>query len=59
MNNHNNHNNGEPRLDENPFDGIIWRALLRQQNGSAGSLHEHGSIWLGQECAASTLSARR
>ena len=50
----NNHNNGEPRLDENPFGGIIQRALLHQQMGvpmrrgsdpsvqSTGSLPEHG-----------------
>ena len=29
----NNHNNDEPRLDKNPFDGIIRRALLQQQMG--------------------------
>ncbi|MEA1864190.1 MAG: hypothetical protein U9N46_03165 [Euryarchaeota archaeon] len=39
MNNHN-HNNGEPRLDENPFDGVIKRALLHQQNVSADTARQ-------------------
>ena len=67
----NNHNNGEPRLDETPFDGIIQRALLHQQNGSAdmarqrsaGSEYqvtiEHGTIWLGQECEMRSAKQRR
>jgi len=67
----NNHNNGEPRLDENPFDGIIRRALLHQQNGSADTAWQrsigseyginsgHGSIWLGQECGVRSVKQRR
>ncbi|PXF60692.1 MAG: hypothetical protein C4B59_08480 [Candidatus Methanogaster sp.] len=35
----NNHDNG-PRLDENPFDGIIQRALLHQQNVSADTARQ-------------------
>jgi|LGVE01.1.fsa_nt_gb hypothetical protein len=58
----NNHNNGEPRLDENPFDGSIQRALLHQQNGGANATRQrsigseyrvtldHGTIRLGPEC---------
>jgi len=60
MNSHN-HNHNEPRLDENPFDGIIQRALLHQQNGSADATRQrsvgseyrvtldHGTIRLGPE----------
>ena len=67
----NNHNNGEPRLDENLFDGIIQRALLHQQNVSADTarqrsvsseyrtLPEHGTIWLGQECEVRSVKKRR
>ena len=72
MNNHNPHNS-EQRQDENPFGYILKRALLQQQqqdmnvdtvqHRSAIQEYqitiEHGSIWLGQECAASTLSVRR
>jgi len=67
----NNHNNGEPRLDENPFGGIIQRALLHQQNGgadatrqrSAGSEYrvtlDHGSIRLGPECGCDLRNSDR
>ena len=64
----NNHNNGKPRLDENPFDGIIRRALLHQQNGSADATRQrsvgseyrvtldHGAIRLGPECGCDLRS---
>nr|QNO41275.1 hypothetical protein BHHPIBDN_00005 [Methanosarcinales archaeon ANME-2c ERB4] len=70
MNNHNHHND-EPRLDENPFDDIIRRALLHQQNVSADTARQrsvgpeyrttigHGTIWLGQECEARSTKQRR
>ena len=65
----NNHNNGEPRLDENPFDGIIQRALLHQQNVSADMARQrfvgseyrvtvgHRTIRLGPECGCDLLSS--
>ena len=71
MNNHNHHNHNEQRQDENPFAYILKRALLPQQDESIDTAQhmsaipeyqitiEHGSIRIGQECAASTLSARR
>ena len=70
MNNHN-HNNGEPRLDENPFDGIIRRALLHRQDGSADTARQRSvgseyrvttrarTIWLGQECEMQSVKQRR
>jgi len=70
MNNHN-HNNGEPRLDENPFDGIIRRALLHPQNVSADTAWPQSvgseyrvttrarTIWLGQECEMQSAKQRR
>ena len=39
----NNHNNGEPRLDENPFDGIIQRALLHRQNGRVDTARQRSA----------------
>jgi len=73
MNNHNPHNHNEQRQDENPFGYILKRALLQQQQQDMNvdtAQHrsatpeyqitiEHGSIRIGQECAASTLSVRR
>jgi len=70
MDNHNPHNH-EHRPDERPFAYILKRALLPQQDESIDTAQhmsaipeyqitiEHGSIWLGHECAASTLSVRR
>ncbi|RJS71769.1 hypothetical protein CW696_04045 [ANME-2 cluster archaeon] len=70
MNNHNPHNH-EHRPDERPFAYILKRALLPQQDESIDTAQhmsaipeyqitiEHGSIWLGHECAASTLSVGR
>lgn len=70
MNNHNPHNN-EQRPDERPFAYILKIALLPQQDESIDTAQhmsaipeyqitiEHGSIRIGQECAASTLSVRR
>jgi len=67
----NNHNNGEPRLYENPFDGIIRMALLHQQNVSADMARQrfvgseyrvtlgHGTIWLGQEYEVRSAKQRR
>jgi len=64
----NNHNNGEPRLDENPFDAIIQRALLHQQNVSVDTARQrsvgseyratigHGTILPGQECEMRSAS---
>lgn len=58
----NNHSHDEPRQDENPFEFIVQRALLHQQNGSVDTTQqrstspkyrvtiEHGTIWLRQEC---------
>ncbi|MCK4459989.1 MAG: hypothetical protein KAU52_09785, partial [Methanosarcinales archaeon] len=71
MNNHNNHNNGEPRLDENPFDGITQRALLHQQNVSADTARQRSvgseyrvttrarTIRLGQECEVRSAQQQR
>jgi len=68
MNNHDHHNHNEPLYDERPFEGLIERALLHQhqQDESIDTAQhrsptisdyqitiEHGSIQLGQECAAS------
>ncbi|GEM_PF-6382149 len=65
----NNHNNDEPQLDENPFDSIIQRALLHQQNGSADTARQrsvgseyrvtldHGTIRLRQECGCDLRSS--
>jgi len=70
MDNHNPHNH-EHRPDERPFAYILKRALLPQQDESIDTAQhmsaipeyqitiEHGSIWLGHECAASTLSVGR
>ncbi len=64
----NNHNHDEPLYDGHPFGGLIERALLHQhqQDESIDTAQhrsstipeyritiEHGSIRLGQECAAS------
>jgi len=64
----NNHNHDEPLYDRHPFEGLIERALLHQQHQdeSIDTVQhrsstipayritiEHGSIRLGQECAAS------
>ncbi|RZN31161.1 MAG: hypothetical protein EF813_12575, partial [Methanosarcinales archaeon] len=65
MNNHNHttHNN-EQRPDERPFAHILKRALLPQQDEKIDTAQhtsatpeyritiEHGSIRIGQECAA-------
>jgi hypothetical protein len=63
MNNHNPYNHNEQRPDENPFGYILKSALLHQQDESTDTAQyrsaileyritiEHGSIWLGQECA--------
>ncbi len=71
MNNHTPHNHIEQRPDETPFGHIPKRALLHlpdekidtaQQMSAIPEYRitiEHGSIRLGQECAASTLSVRR
>nr|QNT35701.1 hypothetical protein HAHEADPM_00035 [uncultured Methanosarcinales archaeon] len=71
MNNHNPHNHNEQRPDERPFAYILKRALLPQEDESIDTAQhmsaipvyqitiEHGSIRIGQECAASTLSVRR
>ena len=67
MNNHDHHNHNEPLYDGHPFEGLIERALLHQhqqdesidtaQHRSAIPEYritiEHGSIRIGQECAAS------
>jgi hypothetical protein len=71
MNNHNPHNHNEQQLDERPFAHILKRALLHREDRDIGTAQhrsaipeyritiEHGSIRIGQECAASTLSVRR
>jgi len=71
MNNHNPRNHNEQRQDERPFAYLLKRALLPQQDRNIDTAQhrsatpeyqitiEHGSILIGQECAASTLSARR
>ena len=68
MNNHHNHNHNEPLYGEHLFEGLIERALLHQhqQDESIDTVQhrsptipayritiEHGSIRIGQECAAS------
>ena len=65
MNGHNPPTNNEQRHDENPFEYILKRALLHQEGENIDTAQhrstiqeyritiEHGSIWLGQECAAS------
>ncbi|MEA3324431.1 MAG: hypothetical protein U9Q37_04750 [Euryarchaeota archaeon] len=70
MNNHNNHNS-EPRLDENPFNGVIQRALLYQQDVSTdtawqrsvgseyGAAIGHGTIWPERECEVHFAKQRR
>ncbi|MEA1945323.1 MAG: hypothetical protein U9N07_08365 [Euryarchaeota archaeon] len=62
----NNHNHNKQRPDERPFAYILKRALLQQQDRNIDTAQhlsaipeyritiEHGSIRLGQECAAST-----
>ena len=71
MNNHNPHNHNEQRPDERPFAYILKRALLPQQDESIDTVQhmsaipvyqitiEYGSIRIGPECSASTLSVRR
>jgi len=71
MNNHNPHNHNEQRPDERPFGHILKRALLHLEDRNIDTVQhrsatpeyqitiEHGSIRIGQECAASTLSVRR
>jgi hypothetical protein len=66
MNNHN-----EQRPDERPFAHILKRALLHKEDRNIDTMQhrsatteyqitiEHGSIRIGQECAAGTLIARR
>jgi len=66
MNNHNPHNHNEQREDDCPFGYILKRALLHIEDRNIDTAQhrspttpeyqitiEHGSIWLGQECAAS------
>ena len=68
MNNHSHHDHNEPLYDGHPFEGLIGRARLHQhhpdesidtaQHRSSTTTEyritiEHGSIRLGQECAAS------
>ena len=64
MNNHDQHSHNEPPY-KHPFEGLIERALLHQEDESIDTAQhrpaipeyqitiEHGSIWLGQECVAS------
>jgi hypothetical protein len=74
MNNMNNHNpptNNEQQLDEHPFAHILKRALLHIEDRNINTVQhrsatpeyritiKHGSIRIGQECAAGTLSVRR
>jgi len=71
MNNHNPHNHNEQQLDERPFAHILKRALPHIADKNIDTVQhrsatpeyqitiEHGSIRIGQECAASTLSVRR
>ena len=70
MNNHNNHHNNEQRPDERPLAHILERALLHMDRNTDTVQHrsatpeyqitiKHGSIRIGPECAASTLSVRR
>jgi len=71
MNNHNPHNHNGQRPDERPFAHILKRALLPQEDRNIDTAQhmsaipeyqitiEHGSIRIGQECAASTPSVRR
>jgi len=71
MDNHNPHNHNEQQPDERPFALILKRALLHIEDESIDTAQhrsaipeyqitiEHGSIRIGQECAASTLSVRR
>ena len=47
----NNHSNSEPRLDENPFEYIIQRSLLHQQNVSADAARQRS---VGPECGVTT-----
>ncbi|MEA1870087.1 MAG: hypothetical protein U9N09_08110 [Euryarchaeota archaeon] len=69
MNNHHLHNHNEQQLDKRPFGCILKRALLHQHQQDknidtarhrSSTTQEYritiecGSIWLGQECAAST-----
>ena len=70
MNNHNPHNT-EQRPDERPFAHILKRVLLHREDRNIDTAQrrsttpeyqitiEHGSIWLGQECVASTLRGVR
>jgi len=70
MNNHN-HHNSEQRPDERSFAYILKRALLHREDRNIDTVQhrsatpeyqitiKHGSIRIGQECAASTLSVRR
>jgi len=71
MNNHNPHTHNEQRRDENSFGYILKRALLHLPDEKIDTVQHmsaipeyqiiigHGSIRIGQECAASTLSVRR
>ena len=61
----NNHDHNEPLYDGHPFEGLIERALLHREDESTDTTQhrsaipeyritiEHGSIRIGQECAAS------
>ena len=61
----NDHSYNEPRLDETPAVDIInvsyciGRMEVPIRRGTGPPFRSIGSIWLGQECAASTLIARR
>ncbi len=71
MNNHNPHNHNEHQLDKRPFAHILKGALLHIDDRNIDTVQhrsatpeyritiEHGSIRIGQECAASMPSVRR
>jgi len=61
MNSHTPTTNNEHWQDENPFEYILKRALLHQEDENIDTAQNmtipeyritiaHGSIWLGQEC---------
>ena len=47
----NNHSNSEPRLDENPFEYVIQRSLLYQQNVGADAARQRS---VGSGCGVTT-----
>ena len=70
MNNHNPHNHNEQRPNKRPFKYIVSRGLLHRENERNNATQhrsaipeyqitiEHGSIWLGQDCVASSQAMR-